>query len=45
MKYVVIYPTGKVMVFNVKACAELYAAINRGTLVCEEILNESEMYV
>lgn len=42
--YTVIYPNGKVMVFSVKACAELYASINRGTLVCNEILNESEVY-
>ena len=33
MKYTLILSTGKVMVFNVKACAELYRNIYGGTLV------------
>lgn len=33
MKYVLITKTGKVMVFSVKACAQLYRDINGGTLV------------
>ena len=33
MKYTLILSTGKVMVFNVKACAELYKNIYGGTLV------------
>jgi hypothetical protein len=33
MIYVLIGKTGKVMVFSVKACAELYRDINGGTLV------------
>lgn len=33
MVYVLIGKTGKVMVFSVKACAELYRSINGGTLV------------
>lgn len=37
MKYVVIYPNGKVMAFYVKTVAEMYALINNGTLVEEEV--------
>lgn len=33
MKYVLITKMGKVMLFNVKSCAELYQAINGGTIV------------
>ena len=33
MKYVLITKLGKVMVFNVKACAELYQTIEGGTIV------------
>ena len=33
MKTVLILPTGKVMVFTVRACAELYQQIHGGTLV------------
>lgn len=33
MKYTLILNTGKVMVFNVKQCAELYQTIYGGTLV------------
>lgn len=33
MKYTLILSTGKIMVFNVKACAELYQSIYGGTLV------------
>ena len=33
MKYTLILNTGKVMVFNVKKCAELYQTIYGGTLV------------
>jgi hypothetical protein len=33
MKYVLITKLGKVMVFNVKACAELYQTISGGTIV------------
>ena len=33
MKYTLILSSGKVMVFNVKACAELYKTIYGGTLV------------
>lgn len=35
MKYVLILGTGKIMVFNVLACAELYNRIYGGTLVKE----------
>lgn len=31
--YTVIFPTGRVMTFHVKAVAELYARNHRGTLV------------
>ena len=41
MKYTVIYPSGKVMCFYVKSVAELYASINRGTLVDESVLDLS----
>ena len=33
MVYVLISKTGKVMVFNVKACAELYQVLNGGIVV------------
>ena len=33
MKYTLIFKNGKVMVFNVKQCAELYKRIYGGTLV------------
>lgn len=44
MKYTVIYPTGKIMVFYVKAVAELYATINNGTLVCESVFEKENEY-
>lgn len=37
MTYTVIYPNGKVMTFYVKAVAELYASINKGVLVTDEV--------
>ena len=33
MKYILITKLGTVMIFNVKACAELYRTINGGTIV------------
>lgn len=33
MKYVLILSTGKLMVFSIKACAELYHSAYGGTLV------------
>lgn len=37
MKYTLIFKNGKVMVFNVKECAELYHRIYGGTMIkdCE----------
>lgn len=35
MKFVVILKSGKVMVFSVKACAELYALAYMGAMVTE----------
>ncbi len=35
MKYILITPTGKVMAFNVLACAEIYLAIHGGTIISE----------
>lgn len=40
MEYTVIYPNGKVMTFYVRAVAEMYALINNGTLVTNEVLEE-----
>jgi hypothetical protein len=40
MEYTVIFANGKVMTFYVRAVAELYAAINNGTLVTNEVLEE-----
>jgi hypothetical protein len=37
MKYVLILKTGKVMAFNVLACAELYLTIYGGTLIRETL--------
>ena len=42
MKYILILKTGKVMAFNVLACAELYFTIYGGTLVTEVIENETQ---
>lgn len=39
MRYILILKTGKVMVFNVEACAKLYETIYGGTLV-REIIEE-----
>jgi hypothetical protein len=33
MKFILITKFGKVMIFNVKSCAELYQCINGGTIV------------
>jgi hypothetical protein len=33
MKYILITKFGSVMIFGVKACAELYRGINGGTIV------------
>jgi len=41
-KFIVITGQGKVMVFNVRACAELYAFIENGKLIDKE-LNEETM--
>lgn len=42
-KFIVITGRGKVMVFNVRACAELYAFIEDGKLIEYEELNEETM--
>lgn len=41
--YTVIYPTGKVMVFRIKEVAELYAFLNAGTLVANEVFTEQKV--
>jgi hypothetical protein len=41
MKYTLILKTGQVMVFTVKACADLYQTIYGGTLVTENIFAKS----
>ena len=33
MKYILITKRGTVMIFGIKACAELYRSINGGTIV------------
>ena len=33
MKYILITKIGTVMIFNVKACAELYRGVHGGTIV------------
>lgn len=33
MKYILITKLGKIMIFNVKACAELYQVIDGGIIV------------
>ena len=38
MKYTLITKTGRVMVFNVKAVAELYQTINGGVVFTDNIL-------
>ena len=43
MKYIVIYPNGKIMAFYVKAVAEMYAIINKGTLIEEPQENVNEL--
>ena len=42
MRYILILKTGKVMVFSVLACAELYQTITQGTLITEVIENVTE---
>ena len=42
MRYILILKTGKVMVFSVLACAELYQTITDGTLISEVLQNEVE---
>ena len=42
MRYILILKTGKVMVFSVLACAELYQTITRGTLITESLENVTE---
>jgi hypothetical protein len=42
MRYILILKTGKVMVFSVLACAELYQTITQGTLIKEVLQNEAE---
>jgi hypothetical protein len=42
MRYILILKTGKVMVFSVLACAELYKTITQGTLITEVIENVTE---
>jgi hypothetical protein len=42
-KFIVITGQGKVMVFNVRACAELYAFIENGKLIEDKELNEETM--
>lgn len=37
MRYVLITKLGRVMVFNVKACAELYQSIYGGALVDDQL--------
>jgi hypothetical protein len=41
MKFVAILKSGKVMVFNVKACAELYVQIYGGVLVEDQVYAEA----
>lgn len=41
MKYTVITPTGKVMMFYIKSVAEMYAINTRGTLIDESVLDLS----
>jgi hypothetical protein len=41
MKYTVITPAGKVMMFYIKSVAELYASNSGGTLVDESVLDLS----
>jgi len=45
MSYTVICPSGKVLCFYVKSVAELYATLNRGTLVCSDVLMESNQEI
>jgi hypothetical protein len=42
MKYILILKTGRVMAFNVLACAELYTQIYGGTLITSIIADEVE---
>ena len=42
MRYILILKTGKVMVFSVLACAELYQTLTDGTLISEVLQNEVE---
>jgi hypothetical protein len=42
MKYILILTSGKIMAFNVLACAELYLQIYGGTLVSSIIENETQ---
>ena len=42
MRYILILKSGKVMVFSVLACAELYQTITNGTLVTEVLQNETK---
>lgn len=37
--YTVIFPSGRVEVFSVKACAETFARAYRGHLITPEMLN------
>lgn len=39
-RYVLITKTGTVMVFYVKAVAELYLQLNGGVICCEEMIEE-----
>ena len=41
MRFTVIFPSGKVLCFYNKMVAELYAFNYNGTIVSQEILNES----
>ena len=49
MRYVLIMKSGKVMVFNVKACAEIFQQANGGTLVAtfpiEENINRESLSI
>jgi hypothetical protein len=42
MNYTVICPSGKVLGFYIKSVAELYASLNRGFLVSNEVFSSED---
>lgn len=42
MQFTLITKTGKIMQFNILACAELYQAINGGVVFSQQVLEQQE---